>query len=122
MKKHCLMLSAFLVLIMGGLILGGCGESRTPYAGSYKSVQPFAGKGLIDLNLMEDGRGTWTLSGKTVEFTWTVNEGKIWLYTKTGAIVIVTPSQGGKILSADMTGEWHQGCPPKACVNFKKIQ
>ena len=122
MKKHCLMLSAFLVLIMGGLILGGCGESRTPYAGSYKSVQPFAGKGLIDLNLMEDGRGTWTLSGKTVEFTWTVNEGKIWLYTKTGAIVIVTPSQGGQILSADLTGEWHKGCPPKACVNFKKVK
>jgi hypothetical protein len=122
MRKNCLKLTALLVLMVCGLVLAGCGESRTPYAGTYKSVQPYAGKGLIDLNLMEDGRGTWTLAGKTVEFSWTVNEGKIWLYTKTGAIVIVTPSQGGQILSVDMTGEWHKGCPPKSCVNFKKVQ
>jgi hypothetical protein len=122
MKNNCVKLAVVLGLIMVGLLLGGCGESRTPFVGAYKSAQPFAGKNYIDLNLQEDGRGTWTLAGKTVEFTWVVNEGKIWIYTKTGAILIVTPSEGGKILSADMTGEWHPGCAPNACVTFKRVK
>ena len=122
MKKNILKLAAVLGLIMVGLVMGGCGESRSPYAGMYKSVETFAGKNYVDLNLQEDGKGTWTLAGKTVEFTWVVNEGKVWIYTKTGAILIVTPSEGGKMLSADMTGEWHPGCPPNACVVFKRVQ
>lgn len=121
MKKNFLKLAAVLGLIMVGLTMGGCGESRSPYAGTYKSVETFAGKNYVDLNLQEDGKGTWTLAGKTVEFTWVVNEGKVWIYTKTGAILIVTPSEGGKMLSADMTGEWHPGCPPNACVVFKRV-
>jgi len=121
MKTNCLKLAAVLGLIMVGMLLGGCGESRSPFAGTYKSAQPFAGKNYIDLNLQENGRGTWALAGKTVEFTWVVNDGKIWIYTKTGAIIIVTPSEGGKVLSADMTGEWHPGCPPGACVVFNRV-
>jgi hypothetical protein len=122
MKKNFLKLAAVLGLIVVGLVLGGCGESRSPFAGTYKSVEPYAGKGFVELNLQENGRGTWTLAGKTVEFTWMVNEGKVWIYTKTGAILIVSPSEGGKFLSADMTGEWHPGCPPNACVVFKRVQ
>jgi hypothetical protein len=122
MKKDFLKLAAVLGLILVGLVIAGCGESRSPFAGTYKSMEPFGGKDYINLNLLEDGRGTWTLAGKTVEFTWVVNEGKVWIYTKTGAIIIVTPSNGGKILSADMTGEWHPGCPPHACVAFKRVQ
>lgn len=121
MKTDFLKVAALLGLILAGLVLGGCGESRIPFVGTYKSVDPFAGKGNINLNLQEDGKGTWTLGDKAVEFTWVVNEGKIWIYTKTGAILIVTPSDGGKMLSADMTGEWHHGCPPNACVAFKRV-
>jgi hypothetical protein len=122
MKKNFLKFAAVLSFIMAGLILGGCGESRSLYAGTYKSVEPFAGKGHIDLNLQDTGRGTWTLEGKTIEFTWMVKDGKIWIYTKTGAIIIVTPIEGGTILSADMTGDWHIGCPPGSCVTFKRVQ
>jgi len=122
MKKDLLKLAAVLGLVLVGLVIAGCGESRSPFAGTYKSVEPFGGKDYIDLSLLEDGKGTWALAGKTVEFTWVVNEGKIWIYTKTGAILIVTPSDGGKMLSADMTGEWHPGCPPNACVVFKRVQ
>lgn len=121
MKKCFLKTAAVLGLIMVGLVMGGCGESRSRFAGTYKSVETFAGKGNIDLNLQEDGRGTWTLAGKTVEFTWVVKDGKIWVYTKPGAILIVTPSEGGKILSADMSGEWQPGCPPGSCVVFKRV-
>lgn len=122
MKKQYLKLAALLGLIMVGLVLAGCGESRSRFAGTYKSAQPFAGKGNINLVLNEDGRGTWTLAGKIVEFTWVINDGKIWFYTKTGAIIIVTPSDGGNMLSADMSGEWHPGCPPGACVVFIRVR
>jgi hypothetical protein len=121
MKTNFLKLAVVLGLIMVGLILAGCGESRSRFAGTYRSVEPFAGKGNIALDLKEDGRGTWTLGDKTLEFTWVVNDGKIFIYTKTGAILIVTPSDDGKILSADMTGEWHPGCPPNACVVFRRV-
>ena len=121
MKKEFLKTAAFLGVIIVGLVLAGCGESRTPFAGTYKSVETFAGKGNIALDLKEDGRGTWSLGGKTVEFTWLINEGKVFIYTKTGGILVVTPSQGGKMLSADMTGEWHPGCPPNSCVTFMRV-
>ena len=122
MKKNSLKVTVVLGLIMVGLVLGGCGESRSEFAGTYKSIEPFAGKDYIDLDLQENGKGTWVLAGKTVEFTWVVNDGKIFIYTKTGAILVVTPSEGGKILSADMTGDWHPGCPPGSCVNFKRVK
>jgi hypothetical protein len=122
MKKDILKLGAVLGLIMVGLVLGGCGESRSEFAGTYKSMEPFGGKDYIDLELQENGKGTWVLAGKTVEFTWVVNAGKIFIYTKPGAILVVTPTEGGKILSADMTGDWHAGCPPGSCVNFKRVK
>ena len=122
MKKDILKLGAVLGLIMVGLVMGGCGESRSQFAGTYKSMEPFGGKNYIDLDLQENGKGTWVLGGKTVEFTWVVNAGKIFIYTKPGAIIVVTPAEGGKILSADMTGDWHPGCPPGSCVNFKRVK
>jgi len=122
MKIHFLKVRVVLGLIMTGLVLAGCGESRSQFAGTYKSVEPFGGKDYINLDLQENGKGTWALAGKTVEFTWVVNDGKIFIYTKPGAILVVTPSNGGNILSADMTGDWHPGCPPGSCVAFKRVK
>jgi hypothetical protein len=25
-------------------------------------------------------------------------------------------------LTADMTGDWHPGCPPGSCVTFKRVK
>ena len=122
MNKNFMKMAAVLGLIMVGLVMVGCGESRSQFAGTYKSMEPFGGKDYIDLDLQENGKGTWTLAGKTVEFTWVVNAGKIFIYTKPGAIIVVTPTEGGKILSADMTGDWHPGCPPGSCLNFKRVK
>jgi len=122
MKRNLLKFAVALGVIMVGLALGGCGESRAPFAGTYRSVETFAGSHYIELDLKDNGKGTWTMAGKTVEFTWVVNDGKVWIYTKQGAILIVTPTDGGKMLSADMTGDWHPGCPPGSCVNFKRVQ
>jgi hypothetical protein len=122
MKKNFLRVTVVLGLVMVGLILGGCGESRSQFAGTYKSEQPFGGKDYINLELQENGKGTWTLGAKTVEFTWVVNDGKVWMYLKTGGIIIATPSDEGKKLSVDMTGDWHPGCPPNACVTFKRFK
>ena len=123
MKKNFLKVTVVLSLIMAGLVLGGCGESRSQFAGTYKSVDPFAGKDYIDLDLKENGKGTWSLAGKTLaEFTWAVNDGKPYFYVKSGGILIATPSEDGKMLSVDMTGDWHPGCPPGSCVNFKRVK
>jgi hypothetical protein len=122
MKRHSWKVIAVLGLVLVGLVLGGCGESRAPFVGTYKSVQPYGGENYINLDLQENGKAIWTLGGKSLEFTWVVNDGKVWIYTKTGAILIVTPSDGGKILSADMTADWHPGCPPGSCVVFKRVQ
>ncbi len=121
MNKNFLKLAAVIGLILVGLAFSGCGESRSRFAGAYRSVNPIAEKNYIDLGLEANGKGTWTVAGKTTEFTWVVNGGKVWIYLKTGAIIIFTPSEGGKELSADMTGEWHPGCPPNSCVVFKRV-
>ncbi len=122
MKINFLKLAAVLGLIMGWLALGGCGESRSPFAGTYRSMETFAGKNYVDLELKEDGKGTWSVAGKSRDFTWVVNDGKVWIYTKSGAILIATPTEGGKVLSLDMSGDWHPGCPPDACRIFKRVQ
>jgi len=86
-------------------------------------METFAGKDFVEIVLKEDGKGTWSLAGKTLaEFTWVVNDGKPFFYIKGGGILIVTPSEGGKLLSVDMTGDWHPGCPPGSCVVFKRVQ
>ncbi len=121
MKKDFWKWAAVFGLIMVWLALGGCGESRSPFAGTYRSVEPFAGKNYVDLDLKENGKGTWTHAGKSTEFTWMVNEGRIWIYTKSGAILIVTPGNGGNLLSADMSADWHPGCPPGSCVLFRRV-
>ena len=63
-------------------------------------METFAGKNYVDLDLKEDGKGTWTLAGKTVEFTWVVNDGKVWMYTKTGRHPHRHPQRRGQELSA----------------------
>ncbi len=120
MKRDTLKLAAVLSLFLVGLILGGCGESRSHFAGNYKSVEPFAGN-IVELELKDSGKGSWMLAGKSVEFTWVVNDGKLWFYLKSGGILIATPTDDGKTLSVDMTSDWHPGCPPNACVVFKRV-
>ena len=121
-KAYVLKLAAVLGLVWCWLVMGGCGESLAPYAGTYSSEKPYAGKGHIEVVLKEDGTCTWTLEGKALEFKWRVQDGRIWIYTKEGAIIIVTPSEGGKTLSADMSGDWHPGCPPEKCIIFKRVK
>ncbi|MGO9176589.1 MAG: hypothetical protein ACLQED_10700 [Desulfobaccales bacterium] len=121
MNRDFLKWAAVLGLVLVGLALSGCGESRSRFAGAYRSVNPVGEKNYSDLDLEESGKGTWTLAGKSTEFNWVVKDGRIWIYLKTGAIILFTPSEGGKELSADMTGEWHPGCSPNSCVVFKRV-
>jgi hypothetical protein len=76
----------------------------------------------IDLELKENGEATWKMpeSGKSIKFKWRVEEGRLWFYTKEGGIIILTPSEEGRKLSADMTGQWHPSCPKDSCVLFER--
>ncbi len=122
MKKRYAKAATALGLALLWLALGGCGESRSPFAGTYRSLEPYAGKGHIELVLKENGECTWTWEGKTGKFKWRVQDGRIWLYTKEGGIIIITPSEDRQRLSVDMTGEWHPGCPPQQCITFTRLK
>jgi hypothetical protein len=121
MNKRALQGFAFLGLALIWLLLVGCGESRDPYVGTYRTVEKFGGKDHVELVLKDNGECTWTLEGKTLKFKWKVDAGRIWLYTKEGGIIIVTPAPDKMTLSADLSGEWHPGCPPDKCVYFKRV-
>jgi hypothetical protein len=110
------------LLIACSFILGGCGESRTPFVGTYKSDEPVSGKGYLELVLRDNGEADWNWvdANRTSKFKWRVQDGRVWLYTKEGAILIATPTDGNKYLSVDITGEWHEGCPTEKCINFTR--
>jgi|UniRef100_A0A7C5EQF8 hypothetical protein len=120
-QRPLLLITAMAVIL--GILTAGCGESRDPYVGTYRSLQPYAGKGHIELTLKENGEATWKLEGeKPVKFKWKVAEGHLWLYTREGGIIHVTPSEGNKKLSVDMTGEWNPSCPAHMCLYFERVE
>jgi hypothetical protein len=113
--------AALLVSLGLCLMMAGCGESRSQFAGTYRSEAPFAGKGHIEMILKENGESTWTFDQNTLKFKWKVEDGRLWLYTREGAILIATPSEGGQQLSVDLSGDWHPSCPVDRCLIFKRV-
>jgi hypothetical protein len=119
MARHRVVRAALFTLLMG-VVLMGCGESREPFVGQYHSVQTIPEKGPYVLMLDEKGTGDLKLGVNTLlKFSWTVKNGRIYLYSNQGGVYIVTPA--GDTLSADMTGGWHASCPPDKCITFKRL-
>jgi hypothetical protein len=116
--------AATLGMLFCWLILMGCGESSQPFAGTYRSIEPFAGKGHVELELKENGEATWQLAqeGIAIKFKWRAESGRLWFYTKEGGIINATPSEGGKKLMVDMTGQWHPSCPKSNCIAFERVK
>ncbi|MCL6621548.1 MAG: hypothetical protein K6T55_05545 [Syntrophobacterales bacterium] len=110
-----------LVWVLVSLAWLGCGESRAPYVGTYRSELPYGGQGHVELVLKENGDGTWTLQHTSLRFKWKVEKGQIWLYTREGGIIIATPSEGGRRLNLDMSGTWHPSCPVEHCIIFTRV-
>lgn len=123
MTKRNLIYALLLGLVWGGLFLAGCGESREPYTGTYRSMEPYAGEGHVELELKDNGEANWKLpeSGKTIKFKWRVEDDRLWFYTKEGGIIHVIPSEGGQKLNADLTGQWHPSCPKDKCITFERV-
>jgi hypothetical protein len=124
MGKGVLKRAVALGLALGWLFQVGCGDSRTPFVGIYKSIEPFAGKGHIRLELKEGGEAAWTLEpeGGTVRLNWKVDSGRLFIYTKEGGIIFANPSHGGKQLTVDLSGELHPGGLPGKTVIFKRLE
>ncbi len=124
MNRVLMMSAATLGMVLCCFIFMGCGESREPFAGTYRSIEPFAGKGHIDLELKENGEATWKLAqeGIATKFKWRAEEGRLWLYTKEGGIIHATPIDGGRKLTVDMTGQWHPSCSPEKCILFERVK
>ncbi len=124
MKKGLQITAAILSLVLFWFFLSGCGESRRPYAGNYRSVEPFAGKGYVELELKESGEATWKLGseGAPTKFKWNVEGDRLWFYTREGGIILATVSEGGKKLTMDMTGQWNPNCPVEHCIIFERVK
>ena len=106
MKQGLMKWVVVLGLVVGWLGLWGCGESRAPFAGNYRSEGPYADKGHIELFLKENGEATWKLEKdmRELKFKWKVEGDRLFLYTREGAVMVATPTEGGKKLTVDMTG------------------
>lgn len=113
------LLALMLLLALGA----GCQDSRASFAGTYRTEEIYAGKGRIELVLKENGEGTWALeqTGEIHKLKWRVTDGRILLYTKEGGVLVLIPSADRRQLAADMTGEWHPGCPPDHCITFSRL-
>ena len=113
---------ALLLLCLLGL--WGCGESRGPFVGTYSSEEAVAGKGHIELILRDNGEADWSWvdEGRSTKFKWRVQDGRVWLYTKEGIILIGTAANGNKNLSVNISGEWAEGCPMDNCINFTRVK
>jgi hypothetical protein len=124
MKRGLAISGAILGLLLCGLFLAGCGESRQSYAGSYRSVEPYAGKGHVDLELKDNGEATWSLAkeGIAIKLKWRVESDHIWLYNKEGGILHAIPAEGGKKLMVDLTGQWNPSCPIEHCLLFERVK
>ncbi len=124
MKKGLATTAVITILVLGGVLLAGCGEARRPYVGNYRSVEPFAGKGHVELELKENGEATWNLpqEGMVSKFKWNVEGNRIWFYTKEGGIIMATTSDNGRKLTVDLTGQWHANCPISQCVTFERVK
>lgn len=124
MRRILTSAAAILLMLACWLLVAGCGESRLPYAGHYRSTEPYAGKGHVDLELKDNGEGTWKLdkAGSSIRFKWRVENDRIWVYTKEGGIIHVTPFDGGQKLTVDMTGQWHDSCPAEKCLTFERVK
>jgi hypothetical protein len=73
--------------------------------------------------LKENGEATWRLEKdvKELKFKWKVESGRLFLYTKEGAVIVVTPTEGGKKLTVDMSGSFNPSCPVNQCIIFDKL-
>lgn len=112
------------LILLSWLTIWGCGESRSPFVGTYKSNEPIANKGHIELVLRDNGEADWNWleENRSVKLKWRVQDGRVWLYFKEGIILIGTPMNGSKQLAVDISGEWHDGCPVDKCINFTHVK
>jgi hypothetical protein len=123
-RKFLNRISILALLVASAILLAACGESRAPFVGTYQSDEVIADKGHIELVLRDNGEADWKWgeTGNTIKFKWRAQDRRVWLYTKEGAIIIATPSDGTEHLSVDMTGEWHEGCPTEKCITFTRLK
>jgi hypothetical protein len=104
-----------LIWLLAALALGGC-KAREPFAGKYQSVNRTP---QITLELKANGEGTWSMGDQQVSFRWEVKKDRIWIHAKGGGVMIGTLA--GDLLSLDISGDLHPGCPPERCVPFKRL-
>jgi len=75
------------------VLMTGCTKSgEADLAGTYEAVISSA-KGEkktvnVSLELKPDHKGQWTVEDDIAEFRWEIQEGKIWIHTVSGGVIV----------------------------------
>ncbi len=85
MAPRSLMIGALILVILSILSCRGTDN----WAGKYEAEMSNDQDGpKVFLELMTDGRGSWTLREETALFKWEIRENQIWLHIKSGGVIV----------------------------------
>lgn len=94
---------------LGGL--SGCPQ-QPDLAGKYAASGALDQAPLHTLDLLPDGRGSWTIDGEALAFRWQRQGREIRLHTDTGTVLVG---------SCDERDEIHLELPGIGTVNFRRL-
>lgn len=88
------------LIIVFCILAAACGKAGdAELAGTYEAV--ISGlKGAkkpvnVSMELRSDHKGQWTVEDDTAEFRWEIREGKIWIHTVSGGVIVGDMEKNG---------------------------
>lgn len=88
------------VVIVFCVLTAACGKTGdADLAGKYEAVN-IGLKGAkkpvnVSMELKPDHKGQWTVEADTAEFRWEIQEGKIWIHTLSGGVIVGDMEKNG---------------------------
>lgn len=102
------LINVFIALLM---LIVSC-EGREQFTGKYRADTNNRQSHTILLELMADGRGSWSTAEDNVPFKWEIRKKEIWLHTKSGGVIV------GKIVGETIEID----LPSVGEYQFKKVK
>jgi len=83
--------------LVAGLALAAC-DYPSRWEGRYAAEGGDGLQGRVVLRLQPEGKGQWTSQAETTLLRWEERQGRLWLHTGTGAVLLGTPREDGRVL------------------------
>jgi len=83
--------SLFMKVLIFSLLLTLSCEKESRLAGKYATVNDMTQRtAVVNLELMANGQGAWSIEEDNVSFKWETRGEEIWLHTKSGGVIVGT--------------------------------